>query len=49
MKAKKKYPMDGPPLHIQRLMMSPNSNKKELREWAKANPKMRPETLAVIP
>lgn len=42
------YPVNGPSLRIQNLMKRPQANKKELRLWAKANPQMRPETLAHI-
>lgn len=48
-KSEKQYPMNGPSLHIQRLMERPNHNKTELRRWKKAHPTMRPETLAIIP
>lgn len=48
MKRPKQYPMNGPSREIQRLMMSPRRNKAELKSWAKANPTMRPETLAII-
>jgi hypothetical protein len=48
-KKPKQYPMNGPSLHIQALMERPLTNKAALRKWAKANPTMRPETLAVIP
>ena len=48
-KTPKKYPMNGPSLRIQMLMMRPETNKAALRTWAKANPTMRPETLAIIP
>lgn len=37
--------MDGPPRHIQILMLSPRRNHQELREWYKANKNMREETL----
>lgn len=47
-KQPKTYPVDGPPLRIQALMERPQTNKKELRLWAKANPQMRTETLAHI-
>ena len=45
----KQYPMNGPSLHIQKLMERPITNRDELRKWAKAHPTMRPETLAIIP
>ena len=48
-KSAKQYPMSGPPLHIQQLMERPQHNKAELRQWAKSNKSMRPETLAHIP
>lgn len=44
-KKKKNYPMDGPPRHIQVLMQHPKRNRKELKEWYKANKNMRVETL----
>lgn len=44
----KKYPNNGPSLHIQTLMMSPRKNREALKAWAKDNKQMRPETLAVI-
>jgi len=47
-KRPKKFPMDGPPLHIQRLMMSPRRNREELVKYFAANPGMRPETAAVL-
>ena len=37
-KGKKRYPMDGPPMRIQRLMQSPQRNHKELFSWLKENP-----------
>jgi hypothetical protein len=43
-KQPKKYPMDGPPIRIQRLMMQPRKNHAELAEWLKSNPNTRPET-----
>jgi hypothetical protein len=43
-KGKKRYPMDGPPMRIQRLMQSPQRNHKELFSWLKENPGTRPET-----
>jgi hypothetical protein len=48
-KAPKKYPMNGPSLRIQELMQRPQTNADDLRKWAKANPTMRSETLAIIP
>ncbi len=39
--------MNGPSLHIQRLMESPRKNKAEIKQWADAKPNMRPETLAI--
>lgn len=47
-KKKKSFPMDGPPLHIQRLMMSPRRNRDELKRYFRDYPGMRPETLAVL-
>lgn len=47
-KQPKKYPMNGPSLHIQRLMESPRRNADELKSWAKSKPEMRSETLAII-
>lgn len=47
MKKRKQYPMDGPPLHIQKLMKNPRKNRDELRAWAASNKSMRPETLAI--
>ena len=43
----KKYPMDGPPRHIQTLMMSPRANHERLAEWLKHNTATRPETAAL--
>lgn len=43
----KRYPMNGPSLHIQRLMQSPQRNHKELSEWLKMHPEMRQETAAL--
>jgi hypothetical protein len=43
----KKYPMNGPSLRIQRLMMQPQRNHKELSEWLKSQPNMREETAAL--
>lgn len=43
----KQYPMNGPSRHIQALMERPRANREALREWAKANPTMRHETLAI--
>ena len=48
MKTPKKYPMNGPSLHIQRLMESPRKNRDELKAWAKSKPEMRSETLAIV-
>ena len=47
-KTPKKYPMNGPSLHIQQLMERPRHNKEELQKWAEAHPTMRPETLAIV-
>lgn len=44
----KKYPNNGPSLHIQALMERPRANREALRAWAKEKQNMRPETLAVI-
>ena len=41
--------MNGPSLHIQRLMEHPMRNAEELRKWANRHAEMRPETLAIIP
>lgn len=49
MKKPKKYPMNGPSLHIQQLMQRPKANREELKQWAKDHPTMRPETIAIIP
>ena len=43
-KQPKKYPMDGPPLRIQKLMMQPKKNYVELALWLKVNPNTRTET-----
>lgn len=40
--------MNGPSLHIQRLMESPRKNRAELLAWAKSHATMRPETLAIV-
>lgn len=47
MKTAKRYPMNGPNIHIQQLMQQPRKNSVELRKWAKAHPDMRPETRAI--
>jgi hypothetical protein len=44
----KKYPMDGPPLHVQRMMLNPTNHRGELKSWAKSNPNIRRETLEAI-
>lgn len=46
-KGKKRYPMDGPPRHIQNLMQQPQRNHKELFSWLKDNLQTRPETAAL--
>jgi len=46
-KRKKQYPMDGPPVRIQKLMMQPRKNHAELSDWLKSNPNTRPETAAL--
>ncbi len=45
-KYKKQYPVDGPPLIVQKWMQSPRTYRKELAKWAKEmEGKMRKETL----
>ena len=44
----KRYPGDGPPRHIQALLMDPRKNRTELLAWVEANPKMRAETRLAI-
>lgn len=46
-KQPKKYPMDGPPRHIQTLMMSPRKNSTALAAWLKNAQNVRPETAAL--
>ena len=48
MKTPKRYPMNGPSLRIQKLMERPRANREELRSWAKSEPQMRTETLAIL-
>ena len=47
MKNAKHYPMNGPSLEIQKLMMSPRANAKQLTEYFNNRPQMRKETAAI--
>lgn len=48
-KSPRKFPMDGPPLHLQAARLNPARSATDtvmLRSWVKNNKNARPETLA---